>query len=396
MHDLSPGQRFISAVQEERRVRDAVDHILGGPQRPQVHGQAEGPHPAFHGREPFQGDLFVGPAICIDAPDLHGKPPELPKAEGQDMSVIRQRDGGQGHAVGRVRVGSHGLAEHMHHPVAAFPAGDQGVQRPGRRPHDVGAGLIVLRVLQGGEGIAPHGLHQGLRKIVAHVVVLAGKILLADMVEDIVDARHHLVLRQGHRKAGIEDGELRHDLLTEHMADLLMGLMVGDHRAAVHLGAGARHGQDAAHRHDLAVRLLEAGIVFFPGVLAAMDRNGHRLGVVAAGAAAHRQKQVRLMRPGDLHAFPQFIRRGIRHHAPVLGDVFPIVQQKLPHGVVDPVLFDGTAAIDQNDVLPVFRKLLVQTVQRVLSEVQLRRVLITESSKHCVFLHAFLLGDICL
>ena len=49
------------------------------------------------------------------------------------------------------------------------------------------------------------GLHQSLTDIITGVVIRAGKILLANVIENVVDTCTHLILRQGHGVVGVED-----------------------------------------------------------------------------------------------------------------------------------------------------------------------------------------------
>ena len=116
--------------------------------------------------------------------------------------------------------------------------------------------------------------HKTLADVVGGVVVLAGKILLAYMIENIVDTRDHLIFRQRHRVPRVEDRELRHNIVAEHMTDLLLGFVIGDDRAAVHLRACARHSENAADGNYLAGRLLKADKIFLPRVVVAV--NGYR------------------------------------------------------------------------------------------------------------------------
>ena len=122
--------------------------------------------------------------------------------------------------MGGVGVGPHSLAQHMDHPVGGFALGHQRVQCPGGRPHDVAAGLVVLRVLNGDTAGVDERLHQPLGEIVGGVVVGAGEILLADVVKDVIYASCHLVLGQGVGQFGIQNGELGEHVGTKHMANL--------------------------------------------------------------------------------------------------------------------------------------------------------------------------------
>lgn len=64
-----------------------------------------------------------------------------------------------------------------------------------------------------------HRTHQPLRDTVAGIVVLAGKILLTDVAEDIINPSRHLVFRQCKGEYGIEDRKLREYFRPKHMAD---------------------------------------------------------------------------------------------------------------------------------------------------------------------------------
>ena len=166
------------------------------------------------------------------------------------------------------------------------------------------------------------------------------------------------------------------------MADLLMGMGIGDHRAGVHLGAGAHHGQHTAHRQGLAGRFLKTGVILLPGILVAVHRNGYRLGVIAHRAAADRQQQIGFMPPGSLHAPIELIHRGVGHDAGNLSHIFAVVLQNFDNLVINPVFLDRTAAIDQHDVFAVLRQFGVEAVQCVLAEIQLGRVTIRKIAKH--------------
>ena len=75
-----------------------------------------------------------------------------------------------------------------------------------------------------------------LADIIACIVVLPGEILFAYMVENVVNAGYHLIVRQRQRVFRVQYSEPGHDLLIrEHMTDLLMGVRVRDHGSRVHL-----------------------------------------------------------------------------------------------------------------------------------------------------------------
>lgn len=170
----------------------------------------------------------------------------------------------------------------MHHPVGGLSLCNQGIQRPGSRPHDIAAGFIILRVLVGDPAGMEQGAHQSFADIIAHVVVLAGEILLADVIKDVIDAGSHLIVRQRQGVFRIQNGKSGHDfLICEDMADFLLGFRIGNDSARVHLGTGACHGQYTAHRQRFTVRFLKAQIIFFPWIFFTVHGNRNCLRIVA-------------------------------------------------------------------------------------------------------------------
>ena len=281
----------------------------------------------------------------------------------------------------RIRIGADGLAEHVNHPVRAFPLGNQRVERPGRRPHQVAACLVVLRVFVGNAAGVQDGAHQALADVIARVIILTGEILLADVIEDIVDACYHLAMWQCHRVPRVQDGKARDDLLVcKDVTYFLLCLLIGDDTTCIHLRARPGHRQHAADRQRLAGRLLKAHEIFLPRIFLAVDRNGHRLGIVADRTAADGQEQIRLMLARDLDALIELCERRIRHDARDLCHILALRLEDLDDIIVDAVLLDGTAAVDQDDVLAVLRQFRVQVIERLIAKIKLCRVAIRKIS----------------
>ena len=173
--------------------------------------------------------------------------------------------------MGRVGHGPHALSEHVDHPIGGFSFGNERVQRPGRGPHDVAARFVILVVVCSDAAVLDYAAHKALGDAVAHVVVAAAEILLANMVERVVDTGHDLPMRQAQSEFGVEDRKLRHHVaVRENVAYFKLGGMVGDHSARVHFRTRAGHGEHASHGNNGATRLLEANEVFLPGVLVAV------------------------------------------------------------------------------------------------------------------------------
>ena len=241
------------------------------------------------------------------------------------MAVVGKGNRRQRHAVRGVCVSADRLTQHVHHPVRALAAGDQSVERPGSRPHNVTARLVILHILIRYARRGEQTAHKSFRDVVGSVVVFARKILLAYVVEYVVYARHHLIVGKSERKFGIEDREFGHYFRAEDVPHFHPSIGVGDNAAAVHLAARAHHGKHTAYGNYFAVRLFEFHIIFVPYVAFAVYGNGHRFGVVAYASAAYRKQKVRLVFARNIHAFKQFFIGGVGHNAGNLRHVFAAV-----------------------------------------------------------------------
>ena len=282
--------------------------------------------------------------------------------------------------MGGVSDSADGLTDHVNFPVSGFAPGQQCVQSPGGGPHDITASFIILGIRSRDPGAVDQGLHQAFRQVVGGVVVLAGEVLLADVGHDIEESGNHLVAGDGQGIGGIQDGELGHDLIAENVSDLQFLFGMGDDGAAVHLGAGAHHGQDAANGNDLIAQPLHADIVFLPGVVVAVSGDGQGLGVVTDGPAADRQNQVNFVGFCQFTALIQLVDRGVGHDAGQFEDCLVVHLKDLDDLVIDAVFLDGPAAVSQQDVGSVFLQLPVQVFQGVVAEVKSGGVAVTEIS----------------
>ena len=76
--------------------------------------------------------------------------------------------------------------------------------------------------------------HQSFAQIIAYIVVCPAEVLFTDVIEDIVNTGHHLVMRETERVDRVQHSELRHDFRSEDVADLLLCLVVGNDGSSVH------------------------------------------------------------------------------------------------------------------------------------------------------------------
>ena len=204
----------------------------------------------------------------------------------------------------------------MYHPVCRLSFCHKCVQCPCRSPHDVAARLIVLGIVVRDPAGMEQRTHQSLADIITGIVILTREILLADMVEDIVDSGYHLIVRQRQRILRVQDGKPWHDLfIRKDMSDLLFCLSVRDHCTGVHLRPGSNHGEDTSHRNDLTLRFFKTYIVFLPGIFLTINRDRHRFRIITYRTAAHSEQKVRIVISCDLHAFIEFLKCRIRHDA---------------------------------------------------------------------------------
>ena len=164
------------------------------------------------------------------------------------------------------------------------------------------------------------------------------------------------------------------------MADLLLRLLIGDDGTGIHLRSRADHRQHAADRQRLAGRLLKAQEVLLPRVLLTVDRDRDSFRIVADRTTADSQKEIRLMLARNLDALVELRDRRIRHDARDLRHILALCLQNLDDIIVDAIFLDRAAAIDQDDVLAVLRQLLIQVVQRLITEIELCRVAIRKIS----------------
>jgi len=279
--------------------------------------------------------------------------------------------------VGGIGHGSQALTQHVYLPVGALSTVNQPVERPCGRPHDVGARLIVLWILLGLARTDDERAHQSLGNVVAGVVVVAGEVLLQDVRHDVVDARHHLIFGYGISELGVEDGEVG---IAEVVEELLLLAVGRDDRPAVHLRAGARHGEHDADGNPTAVARMMLLEIILPHILLLPCRRSHSLGIVARGTAAHGENHIHVLPACELSTLQHLLDVGVRHHAAFLDDRLAGVVQHLHHLVVDAIALDGATTVGEHHLRTVVLQFLGQAVESLLAKMNPRGILISEVS----------------
>ena len=86
------------------------------------------------------------------------------------------------------------------------------------------------------------------------------------------------------------------------------------------------------------------------------------------------------MLAGDRHALVQLVRCGVRHYGRNLCNVLAAVFEDSDNLVIEPGFLDRTAAVDKQNVLAVVCKLRFKIAEGVLTEIELGRVVVAETS----------------
>ena len=147
----------------------------------------------------------------------------------------------------------------------------------GAVPHQVAAGLHVVRVRKQAAHVHNGVAHDGQGHVVGDVVAVRGaEIGLHRVAEGVKRAGEHLHARHGGGIGGVERGEAGRGGKN---AALPVLRLVRDDRAAVHLAAGTRAGDDDAHG-DAIRGELAPDVLIVPDVLVQHGLGGYDLAAV--------------------------------------------------------------------------------------------------------------------
>src|SRR5690606_23881414 len=154
----------------------------------------------------------------------------------------------------------------------------------------------------------------------------------------------HLARRQAVRGSRVEDGELWINQWAAK-AQLFFGTGAGDDGVAVTLGAGCWRGQDAHQRQGRFNRRMLGKDV--PGFTIKVDGGSNKLGTVDHAAATDGEQEVDVIFfNGGGGAHQRLILR-VRLNAAEFKQ-WPVLQ-RCNYLIVNAVLFDGTAAVGEQD-----------------------------------------------
>ena len=125
------------------------------------------------------------------------------------------------------------VAKHMRCPVLRHASADQAVQRLGRGPHNVGAHVIIFRLLQRFRAILDQGQENAFGEAVLNFAVnRVGDVLFDGMDEGVNHAVGDLARRQGIGVDRVEDRELRLNV-RRHKRAFVAGSFPRNHRPFV-------------------------------------------------------------------------------------------------------------------------------------------------------------------
>lgn len=203
------------------------------------------------------------------------------------------------------------------------------------------------------------------------------------MGHDVVNARNHLIAGHRHGKLRIEHGEFGKNIFSENVTYFQLFLAVGDDRAAVHLAARARHGQNASDRHYGIVNVLESVEIFDPTRPRCENRYGHRFGIVRTPSRRPPQAAGRLLPPRA------FSTPSLSFSAVGLGITPPSSKISLPLRlrmsttlIVNSVFLDGTAAVMKHNVFAVTQEAPCSVRREHFPEIQFGGIAVSKVSKH--------------
>ena len=203
------------------------------------------------------------------------------------------------------------VAQHMGCPVLRYACANQAVQRLSRRPHNVGAHVVVFRIFQRFRAFFNQRQQNAFGETVLNFAVnRIGDVLLNGMHEGINHAVRDLTRRQSVGVNRVKNGKLRLDV-RRHKGTLVAGGFTGDDRAFVRLGAGCWQSQNGTHR-DGAVNVAAVGLEDFPRVDACIivRCRSDKFCAVQDGTAADRQQEGHFLFAGNFHRVHQrFIGR---------------------------------------------------------------------------------------
>ena len=265
--------------------------------------------------------------------------------------------------MGCICISSYRLTNHMNHPVGTLTLCNQGIQCPSRRPHDVAACFIIFWVFYCNPAGMNERAHQAFCDIVRGAVVLSGKILLCDMVKNIIESRYHLIFWQSEGVSRIEDCKLRKYLIPKHVTDLAFLTVVCDNCTAVHFRAGSYHGQNTTYRNNFAGDVLHLQIIFFPWIFFAVYRNRYRFGIITNRTASDRQNKIYVIFFCKAASFIQLFNSWIWHNTRIFNNRFSACFQDIHYLIVNTIFLNGTTSIAKHHCWTIFGQFIMQIIQ---------------------------------
>ena len=250
--------------------------------------------------------------------------------------------------MGDVVIGGEGVLDHVHRKTAVGARVHPAVEGDDGGPLHLGPCLQIRAV---GKGLVPP-LHGGEDDPLGEPVLDGGgidavEVGLGHMGDQVADAIGGLIPGHAHRQFRVDQRHLGVETFGLHKG-FLLGLRVGDDRAAVHLGTGGRqrrHGDDwQGAGRDMRVGLTMQDHV--PGIAVIVKRGGHDLGGVHGAATAQGDDHIAAVVTGDLGATPDGRDSWVGFDAVTFDGGDPC-RREAGHGPVKgAVAFDAAAAGD--------------------------------------------------
>ena len=267
----------------------------------------------FHGINAGERRFLVGGLWC-HIQNLRCKTGEPGVICIADISGPTAPDGGQARAMRHIEQAAQFMLHLMSGPIAMVAAAvGQAVMRQAAGPHDLGACVVIIRVLHYNQRIADHGLHQSLSNAVrnfhASTVV---KVAFHGMHEDVHAAagcligwKRHGQLRVHNRKYG--------SAIVAAVTALYPAILIGDNGGLAHLASRCGNGQNCSD--GKAALGLTLKVIKIPHIAAIEHAVSNGFRRIDHTAAAHGEDKIDALTAGKFNALINQRKTRIGYHS---------------------------------------------------------------------------------
>ena len=265
--------------------------------------------------------------------------------------------------------GRHFVLDGVTRPLLFLSAVDKAVDRPRRRPHQIGTGLVIVGFFDCDGRVSDHRFHQPFHEAIQHIQIgLHIEIDLEQMRQDIRRAAGGLIRAYRVGIDRVEKGNFRQHVRIQP-PQLVLCFGVGNNAARIHFRTRRRkrqHGDDGQARFDFPFTRGK-----FPRVAVVKRPRTDKFRRVDDRTAAYGQKHVYLFPAAEFRALAHGIHSRVRLDARKLEKLQPRPADFRRHAVVKPRLFDRAAAVGEQYPVAEAFELVAQMPQLVGAEIYL-------------------------